>query len=427
MAYFWLLACNSLSMRLLIFILNFIFLPTFVWADFSFWGNGAPIAQNETLKVPEKSPFKCVDKNCPENIARLTVRDESRKYSCTAFLVSPHLVMTNSHCIGEDPVTFCQNALLEFPSNNYHPYETRRCREVTFSHYSLVPIDRRENDYAFFEINQPLLRSVFPINQNLGIQDEKKYTTWVVDSLSDYKAEIKKYECLAVQNTFILPDFSQDFFPRVSLINCPTKPGNSGSPLLNDQNELVGVVYGGTIKSLSDQSKTLKGHLVTVAYNLSCIDYPDLKLSSEKCLHENALNPYIENLDKKMSQEKIKTFRTFLLENSEKKWFKYFKWQSLEHEEGYLFLPSCLKVEFSPKFLKNFSLRAKSHKILTEYKIDSMLRVFFDIKSEKYRLHLNFEFNNDLRQVTLNAKLKKWFKETELSPSVIKLCRERGK
>lgn len=414
-------------MRLSIIILNFILLPTLVRADFSFWGHGDPIAQNETFKVPEKSPFKCVDKNCPENIARLSVKNESQNYSCTAFLVSPHLVMTNSHCIGEDPITFCQSALLEFPPNKYHPYETRTCREVKFSDYSIVPIDRRENDYAFFEINQPLLRSVFPMNQSSGIQDEKKYTTWVVDSLSDHKAEIKKYECLAVQNTFILPDFSQDFFPRVSLIHCPTKPGNSGSPLLNDQNELVGVIYGGTVKSLSDQSKIMKGRLVSVAYNLSCIDYADLNLTREKCLHEKIQSPYHENLDIKISQEKINTYRTFLLENSEKKWFKYFKWSSFEYQDGYLFLPSCLKAEFSPKFLKNFSLRAKSHKISTEEKIDSKLRVFFDLKSEKYRLHLDFEFNDDLRQVTLNSKLKKLFRHNELPPRVIKLCRERGK
>ena len=99
------------------------------------------------------------------SVARLQfVGDDGGGYFCTAFLVSPSLMLTNNHCIGNHAEM--KSAVAEFDYDVAEPSERRRFKELVLHDQGL--------DYALLRLAQPSTRAPLtlaplPLTEHQGL------------------------------------------------------------------------------------------------------------------------------------------------------------------------------------------------------------------------------------------------------------------
>ena len=200
------------------------------------------ISPDQISLVLANQSITCSDPDfCPEGIARMfaiNFEDINNSSTCSAFLVASDLVMTNSHCVYSKKMSLeriCSGLYFVFPYNGFS--YTAQCSKIIWRNHKQIgrPYYRTgDNDFALIKLDQNI-----PLGPLKLLNDVPKLGTkvfpLVVDQLGGLKARITKLECRIEK---IIPKYG-----LLQLANCPVISGNSGSPVVDENFRVLGIIF----------------------------------------------------------------------------------------------------------------------------------------------------------------------------------------
>jgi len=190
--------------------------------------------------------------DCPTGIARLFIfnrYEPEQSGVCTGFLVNGNTLVTNNHCVKDQ--TACNDTYISLYVGGNEPNLRTKCKKIIKTGYdSKFNGDPNKSiDYTIMEIDDVNWQNeTFSIAAN-GASLGDFVTAWVVDhtGLDDeefpnfYNSRITEFKCNVKD---------QDIYASIVLEDCPVIGGNSGSPVVNKNGDVVGIIWGGEVSDL---------------------------------------------------------------------------------------------------------------------------------------------------------------------------------
>jgi hypothetical protein len=177
--------------------------------------------------------FSCEAEDCITGVGRvLTVDLEGQRSGslCTAFLVSEDLALTNTHCVymgTADARRTCDGVFFAFPGSA--GFETAKCSQILWRNL------RHRGERRASLSDQDFALSISPLKINRsGTTSGARVTPLVMDQISNYDGRLLRLDCTVdwVNSAGV-----------IQLQNCPAISGNSGSPVLDQNGEVVAIMY----------------------------------------------------------------------------------------------------------------------------------------------------------------------------------------
>jgi S1-C subfamily serine protease len=172
--------------------------------------------------------------DCPEGVARVFVLNEdnpAESAMCSGFLIAPDRLITNYHCVSSQEQ--CEKTFISVYTGQQA--QASRCVKLLAAKDDGPVLQNKAVDLAVLELEQAVGLNQYFNAPKKSIRPGERITTWVMDHQSLTRARLTEFECVfnGRQNS-------------LELKNCPVILGNSGSPVINDYNEVVGVLWGTT-------------------------------------------------------------------------------------------------------------------------------------------------------------------------------------
>lgn len=227
-----------------------------------------------------------LDGQCPQAVGRLlTVFPDKSFSSCTGFLITPQIIMTNSHCIeGMSSEDYCAQTRFIMRTGKGMKAKAVRCSEVLQVNPITEEETHNDNDYAFIKLSVPSDVKPLVIDAQSGVSENQTYSVWSIDARDGGMGHVVRRDCEAIQRSLVLPHFEDQFSSIVALNNCAIIPGNSGSPILNSAGQAVAIAYAGNDQKTADEHPILQGRRVALGVNFTCVDFPGLAaFTGESC------------------------------------------------------------------------------------------------------------------------------------------------
>lgn len=170
-------------------------------------------------------------------------KQPSLSYACTGFLVGPDLIATAGHCMvntGEsrnETETYCKSFSWLFDYNetlnpeSVNPENHYTCKRVIYA----VKDERAPfRDYALVQLSRPVTGRAIPKLNSAPLRSTDVFS--MIGHPFGLPSKLSR-------NARVLKnDLSRGSF----LTNLDAFEGNSGSPVFNSKNEVVGILVGGT-------------------------------------------------------------------------------------------------------------------------------------------------------------------------------------
>lgn len=229
----------------------------------------------EAEKVVSQARLSCQNpEDCSLAVGMMLAKTKTEVITCTAFLVDHDLVVTNSHCI---PYEFKNgkscNAFIEI----LLPIHTKgkikhNCKEI-------INFSERPNalspDLAVLRLETSSIQSPIGFSFN-GFSEP--LIALKVNPLKGASGILVRENCAPAISSYRFPPFEAFDSPVGLLGDCQSLPGNSGSPLLNAQKQVVGVLQANVPVS-QQQKKAWSPYLaksedfapLALATNISCL------------------------------------------------------------------------------------------------------------------------------------------------------------
>jgi V8-like Glu-specific endopeptidase len=210
------------------------------------------ITDKQIQQVMDNQNFECDGINgasCPEGMARLLYvnkADADQSSVCSGFMVNKNTLVTNQHCIGSQEI--CNNTYVAI--YNGYSYQQTKCQTVKKIIGDNLTADdpNKRLDVAIVQVADDFYGTTFNVS-SIRPKGGDKLSAWVVDHTGlDSSIKANLYESRITQfNCYVS---SQTERKSMMLESCPVIHGNSGSPLLNQSGEVVGIIWGGTALSM---------------------------------------------------------------------------------------------------------------------------------------------------------------------------------
>jgi len=228
------------------------------------------------------SRANCADmSDCPESVGMLVVATPHALGMCTAFLVAPDQVMTNSRCIREYVAEqkSCSGLIeIIFPETRYSHTERVGCAQVLYS----SELDRLENavspEYALIHLTRKASRRALDISAQ-GISNEPLRVARVnpVATGSYSQGELEMVTCEPVYKPWVLPQADNAFSPVSIFAGCEMVGAHAGSPMIDNAGRVRAIIQARTPQTPdgapSDTAQD-KFENLSVAANLACLKAP---------------------------------------------------------------------------------------------------------------------------------------------------------
>ena len=192
---------------------------------------------------------------CPEGIARMfaiNFEDANNSSTCSAFLISQDVVMTNTHCVYGQKFSLkkiCSGLFFVFPAHGLS--YTAQCSEILWR-------DNRQdgrhfyrdgdNDFALVKLDWKIPLTPLKLVKG-GIKPGSKVFPVVVDQMGGFNARITKLECKV--------DKLIAKYGVAQLGDCPVISGNSGSPVLDENQNVIGLIFASSNNRIRDPNDEL--------------------------------------------------------------------------------------------------------------------------------------------------------------------------
>ncbi len=185
---------------------------------------------------------------CSPSVGMLVARiDDNQVAECTTFLVGPDVVMTNSHCLPDElkvSGSACVGHMVaKFPTVTGYAGEEFDCSQVLVAS-TLSEKTKSVPDYAVLKLTKASSRPPLVLNR-AGFSDHGTYKIFKVNPVGDgeqISGGLDSANCTAVHNSMMVPNSGSDSSMNMMIADCTVIHGNSGSPLVDSNNQVHGVI-----------------------------------------------------------------------------------------------------------------------------------------------------------------------------------------
>lgn len=249
----------------------------------------------KAIEMAKELKVACVDQqNCSASVGnfvgyQINKNLHSEGYqvffgNCTASLINETTVITNRHCFLNKVAKAgdsCENIFVKFPKVREYPEHLAECKQILFRP-DIHPTDEMQEvqnlDVAIVQLKNPVPRPIL----RTSTEGFKNNETAIVHRFTTEKegSFLETLKCPVIQDaaaseTMRLAAHTYSAF--VYLGDCPIIESNSGSPILNEQGLLKGVisfaVYANKVQeAIGPAAKDLKNGAGGI--NLACVNSP---------------------------------------------------------------------------------------------------------------------------------------------------------
>lgn len=255
------------------------------------------VSQNNLASAREFVSHIAVEcgSECHPSVAMMASVHAKGAQFCTAFLIRPNQVLTNSHCVPESmkaPLANCSKDI-QFVFGDKRRVDCARIIADSRDGLHKQPIQ----DYAIIELAETLDdRTPFPISEE-GVEDETHLKVIHIDPAperstpgSAFIGIMQSKNCESMIDHVFNPIYQSPFSLEVSLKGCLLRAGNSGSPLVDSNGRVRAIANriffptGSVGSARKDDEPAYRTHQQAVAAtNLACIEelFPKSKNRAE--------------------------------------------------------------------------------------------------------------------------------------------------
>jgi V8-like Glu-specific endopeptidase len=217
-------------------------------------------SEAEVDRFVSRLTIQCPTQGCPSNVGVLSVKAGTDAILCTATVIGKKQIITNSHCLPKfvkETPELCAE-WVTFSLNSAAGTNEFDCAKVLWS--STRP-NAISPDLAVLEMKQTLPPALTPVLS--GIKPHTKLSALTFAPLPGQKSivQFERKDCVSVNNSYRFPWYRNEESSVALLGDCNSIPGNSGSPIVDESNQMVGVLQASL--PLSDsQRKAWTPHLL---------------------------------------------------------------------------------------------------------------------------------------------------------------------
>lgn len=227
-------------------------------------------------EAPQEPEATCASLNkteCPGGVALLLIKkNDGETERCSSFLINSRTLVTNHHCIPEDlrdkKLSCAHRITAVFPKTSRFASERAECESIISISADSAESSPANADYAVIRLNRPVKRTNFRISRE-GLPNGIKLTAFSFDPVpgSSAKAVLRKKTCESLQNTDLIPGYTDALSPVASFTGCQIMRGNSGSVAVDEKGQVRAVVHA--------TWPLAKGYIpFSVMSNMACIELP---------------------------------------------------------------------------------------------------------------------------------------------------------
>lgn len=221
-----------------------------------------PIYSDQQFDFNEVRLSCGTEPNCDGSVGMLMYQERSGSrwvmYRCTGSLVAQDIVATNNHCLPTAVQDFTQSSTgrLQFyfltPSTSPGGSKLIPIHEVIYTDPAANDDAIDVRDYAYVRLSQPLAGHPVKTLNTAGIrQNQNLHATVVNHYLRNSGADsrvlnyvLDRLSCRHVSANYFNSAYFDPNIESFGVDGCRAIGGNSGSPMMNEQGEVVGLLHG---------------------------------------------------------------------------------------------------------------------------------------------------------------------------------------